>query len=94
VGVNRHVEEEAGEVEILRIDPRLERRQIERVRALRERRDGQRAAAALARLEADARGDANLMPAILEAARADATMGEMCDTLRGVWGTWRESPVF
>jgi methylmalonyl-CoA mutase N-terminal domain/subunit len=38
--------------------------------------------------------DRNLMPAIVEAARADVTMGEMCDALRAVWGTWRETPAF
>jgi methylmalonyl-CoA mutase N-terminal domain/subunit len=49
---------------------------------------------ALARLKQDAAGDANLMPAILEASRAYVTMGEMCDALREVWGVWRETPVF
>ena len=41
-----------------------------------------------------ARTDVNLMPAIIDAARADVTMGEMCDALRSVWGVWRETPVF
>ena len=51
--------------------------------------------AALARLKADAAGeDRNLMPAIVDASRAYVTMGEMCDALREVWGTWRETPVF
>ena len=62
---------------------------------LRERRDAAGAEAALARLEQEARQDGvNLMPAIVDAAKADVTMGEMCDVLRRVWGTWRESPVF
>jgi methylmalonyl-CoA mutase N-terminal domain/subunit len=95
VGVNCYEEEAAPEgPPLLRIDPALEREQVERLAALRARRDGARAAQALARLEDDARGTANLMPAIIDAARADVTMGEMCNALRRVWGTWRESPVF
>jgi methylmalonyl-CoA mutase N-terminal domain/subunit len=95
VGVNCYEDEpEAREVSILEIDPELERTQVERVRALRERRDSPRSERALARLEQDARDGANLMPAIIDAAKAEVTMGEMCDALRRVWGTWRESPVF
>jgi methylmalonyl-CoA mutase N-terminal domain/subunit len=95
VGVNRY--ELAGEqpLEILRIDPDLERQQIERVQALRARRDSAVVESALARLQEDAaREDRNLMPPIVEAARAYVTMGEMCDALRAVWGVWRETPVF
>jgi methylmalonyl-CoA mutase N-terminal domain/subunit len=95
VGVNCYEEgEDEAEVDILKIDPQLEREQAERVRALRAGRDAARAEAAIARLEAEASGDVNLMPAIVDAARADVTMGEMCEALRRVWGTWRESPVF
>jgi len=94
VGVNRYQLEQEAPVELLRIDPALEAKQIERVRAVRARRDGGAVEATLARLEADARSDANLMPAIVDAARTYVTMGEMCDTLRRVWGTWRETPVF
>ncbi len=91
----RYEEEEPDELEMLRIDPAFERDQIERVRRLRDRRDadgrggGDRAAPGRRGSEG-----VNLMPAIVDAARADVTMGEMCDMLRGVWGTWRESPVF
>jgi methylmalonyl-CoA mutase N-terminal domain/subunit len=50
---------------------------------------------ALAQLKADATtADRNLLPPIVEAAKADVTMGEMCDALREVWGVWRETPVF
>jgi methylmalonyl-CoA mutase N-terminal domain/subunit len=94
VGVNRYVLEQEAPVELLRIDPALEAKQIERVRAVRDRRDSGRVEAALARLRADAEGGTNLMPAIMDAARAYTTMGEMCDTLRQVWGVWRETPVF
>jgi methylmalonyl-CoA mutase N-terminal domain/subunit len=95
VGVNRYAEPEEEGIELLRIDPALERRQIERVRALRGRRDAAAAESALARLKREAaQNDLNLMPAIVEAARAYVTMGEMCDALRDVWGVWRETPVF
>jgi methylmalonyl-CoA mutase N-terminal domain/subunit len=94
VGVNRYESEEA-EVEILRIDPALEQKQIERVRALRARRDAAAAEAALSALEeAASRDGVNLMPLIIDASRAYVTMGEMCDALREVWGVWRETPVF
>jgi len=96
VGVNRYDEPDANEdIELLRIDPALERKQVERIRALRARRDAVTVEAALARLKRDAEHEnRNLMPAIIEAAKSYATMGEMCDTLRSVWGTWRETPVF
>jgi methylmalonyl-CoA mutase, N-terminal domain len=94
VGVNRYQQEDEGEVELLRIDPALEAKQIARVQSLRSRRDANAAEAALARLRQGAEGDENLMPLIVDAARAYVTMGEMCDVLREVWGTWRETPVF
>jgi len=95
VGVNRYQLEDEPEVEILRIDPALEDKQIQRVGALRGRRDSAEVEGTLARLkEAAAREDENLMPLLLEASRAYATLGEMCDALREVWGVWRETPVF
>ena len=95
VGVNRYEMEEEQPLEILRIDPALERKQIERVQAVRERRDAAAADAALARLREDAaHDDRNLMEPIMAASRAYVTMGEMCEALREVWGTWRETPVF
>jgi len=95
VGVNRYELEDEPEVEILRIDPALEGKQIERVQALRGRRDSAAVESALARLkQAAARDDDNLMPPLVEAAKAYVTLGEMCDALRSVWGTWTETPVF
>jgi methylmalonyl-CoA mutase N-terminal domain/subunit len=95
VGVNRYEDSGEEDIDILHIDPALEQRQIERVTALRARRESGAAEEALARLKRDAvRDDVNLMPAIIEAAKAYVTMGEMCDALREVWGTWRETPVF
>jgi methylmalonyl-CoA mutase, N-terminal domain len=95
VGVNRYEVEEEQPIEILKIDPSLEQKQVARVQALRARRDSAAAESALARLKEDAaRDDRNLMPPIVDAARAYVTMGEMCDALRAVWGVWRETPVF
>jgi methylmalonyl-CoA mutase N-terminal domain/subunit len=95
VGVNRYQLEDESEIEILRIDPALEQKQVERVQALRGRRDSAAVEAVLARLkEGAARDDENLMPLLIEASRAYVTMGEMCDALREVWGVWRETPVF
>jgi len=94
VGVNRYEAGEEAEPELLRIDPALEPAQAERVRGLRARRDGVAVDAALGRLRDEAAREVNLMPAIVDASRAYATLGEMCDTLRDVWGVWRETPVF
>ena len=95
VGVNRYELEDEPPIAILKIDPALERKQIDRVQALRARRDSAAAESALAALKAAAaRDDVNLMPLILDCARAYVTMGEMCDAWREVWGVWRETPVF
>jgi methylmalonyl-CoA mutase, N-terminal domain len=94
VGVNRYQQQEDTELELLRIDPALETKQIERVTALRARRDSAKVEETLAALKRGAEGDKNLMPLIVDASRAYVTMGEMCDTLREVWGVWRETPVF
>jgi methylmalonyl-CoA mutase, N-terminal domain len=95
VGVNRFQDSNEQPLEILKIDQSLEDKQVQRVRALRARRDAAAAEQALARLRNDAaREDVNLMAAIIDAARDHVTMGEMCDALREVWGTWRETPVF
>jgi methylmalonyl-CoA mutase N-terminal domain/subunit len=95
VGVNRYTLEDEPPLEILKIDPALEQKQIDRVRALRARRDSPAVERELTRLkEAAARDDVNLMPVIVDAARAYVTMGEMCDAWREVWGVWRETPVF
>jgi methylmalonyl-CoA mutase N-terminal domain/subunit len=95
VGVNRYELETEQPLEILKIDPALETKQIERVQGLRARRDTRAVESALVRLKEDAaRDDRNLMHPIVDAARAYVTMGEMCDAFREVWGTWRETPVF
>jgi methylmalonyl-CoA mutase, N-terminal domain len=95
VGVNRYVAEEEPPIELLRVDPALEEKQIAGVQAVRARRDSGQVESALAGIkEAAAVEDRNLMPPIIEASRAYVTMGEMCDALRAVWGVWRETPVF
>jgi methylmalonyl-CoA mutase, N-terminal domain len=95
VGVNRYEHEDEQPLELLRIDPALEQKQIGRVQELRARRDSSAVESALARLKEDAaRDDRNLMHPIVEASNTYVTMGEMCDALRDVWGVWRETPVF
>jgi len=93
VGVN--VFQSAVEVprEILRIDPAAERDQVERLRALRERRNGPKVASTLAVLTAAATEDRNLMPSILDCVRAEVTLGEISDGLRNVYGEYREADL-
>ena len=95
VGVNRYEAQEEAPIELLRVDPALETKQIERVQATRAKRDSAKVEAALTALkEGAAKDDVNLMPLIVDASREYVTMGEMCDALREVWGVWRETPVF
>jgi methylmalonyl-CoA mutase, N-terminal domain len=94
VGVNHYELDEEEPISLLRIDPELERKQVERVRSLRARRDSARVESALAELKQAAAADRNLMDPILAGAKTYATMGEMCEALREVWGVWRETPVF
>jgi methylmalonyl-CoA mutase, N-terminal domain len=94
VGVNAYTESDESETPILRIDPTLEQKQIERVRAVRARRSGAHVEAVLAELRSSAAGERNLMALLLEAARAHATEGEIVQALQDVWGDYREQPVF
>ena len=102
VGVNRYVEEAnssssdkpAGPVlSPFRIDPEIERTQVERLISLRARRDAARFNQLSSGVEDTARSDRNLMPAILEAVKAYATVGEISDALRRVFGEYQESVV-
>ena len=93
VGVNEFVSEGAPRVPVFVVDERLEREQCQRLRAVRARRDAGRVRAALRELAAAARGTANLLPPILEAVRAYATVGEICDALRDVFGVHQETVV-
>ncbi|PYM58014.1 MAG: methylmalonyl-CoA mutase [Candidatus Rokuibacteriota bacterium] len=96
IGVNTHVEPaEPAAIAIHRVDPSVEARQIARVREVRRRRDGGRVGALLDDLERQARDPAvNLLPVTIEAVRARATLGEIVSRLRGVFGSYVETPVF
>jgi methylmalonyl-CoA mutase N-terminal domain/subunit len=95
VGVNRYVLDDEVPIPLLKIDPALEQKQIDRLAGVRARRDSAAVESRLAALrEAAAKDGVNLMPLIVDAARDYVTLGEMCDALRDVWGVWRETPVF
>jgi methylmalonyl-CoA mutase N-terminal domain/subunit len=95
VGVNRYTHDDEQPIPTLRIDPALERKQLGRLQAARARRDGAAVEAALARLREDAaNADRNLMPALLDCARAHASEGEIVESLQQVFGDYRETPVF
>jgi methylmalonyl-CoA mutase N-terminal domain/subunit len=93
VGVNRYQDERATPLPILRIDPEVERAQVEGLGKLRARRDAARVHAGLRQVEATARSKENLIPAILDAVKAYATVGEISDALRKVFGEYQESVV-
>jgi methylmalonyl-CoA mutase N-terminal domain/subunit len=97
VGVNRftHGEGEADDVyEPLRVDPEIEEQQRERLARLRAERDQDAVDSALAELKAAAEGNANVLYPMKDALRARATVGEVCDALRGVWGVYEPSEYF
>jgi methylmalonyl-CoA mutase N-terminal domain/subunit len=94
VGVNKYVTEEVDDVEILRIDPRTERRQVERLSAFKRARDGAAAAARLEELREVARGDGNLLHPIKAALREGASIGEVCGAMRDVFGEYKGGAFF
>ncbi len=93
VGVNDYVEGETPDVPTLYIDESVAEQQVERVHELRRTRDADRLSRSVDALRAAARSRDNLMPPLLEAVRAYATLGEMCDALRDVWGEYEETPA-
>jgi methylmalonyl-CoA mutase N-terminal domain/subunit len=93
VGVNAFGVDQEEEIPLQRIDEALERKQVERLRALRAKRNAAKCKAALKQVEDTARGTANLMPAIIEAVEANATVGEISDAMRLVYGEYRETVV-
>jgi methylmalonyl-CoA mutase N-terminal domain/subunit len=93
VNVNVYEPQEEQDVEIHRIDPEISRRQVQRLKALKERRDNARVERCLEELKKSARGDGNTMYPILEAVRAYATVQEICDAMKEVFGGYRETPV-
>ena len=93
VGVNRFQSEDERPIPLLRVDPEIERTQVARLEALRARRDAARVAAALAEVQRRAGTRENLMPAILSAVESLATVGEIADAMRRVFGEYEESVV-
>ncbi|MGZ3448432.1 MAG: acyl-CoA mutase large subunit family protein [Polyangiales bacterium] len=91
VGLNQFAAKEQGSVPVAKIDPRLEEEQVARLRAVRSQRDATKHAEALQRLDTAARGKDNVMPPILEAVKARATVGEIADVLRDVFGEHQET---
>jgi methylmalonyl-CoA mutase N-terminal domain/subunit len=93
VGVNDYIAEEERPLEILQIDESVARQQTERLTQLRRERGNRAVTQKLKDLEGAARGDKNTMPYILEAVKAYATLGEICDTFRNVFGTYEEVAI-
>lgn len=91
VGVNRFRIEEDGHIPTLSVDPAIERDQVERLRALRSRRDAVKAEASMLKLKEAAAGTENLLPRILECVEASVTVGEIGHALRSVWGEYQEA---
>jgi methylmalonyl-CoA mutase N-terminal domain/subunit len=91
VGINRFQTSDPARVEVFALDAELERQQVARVQAVRQRRDGAAWSAALAAVEQAARGRDNLVPPIIAAVEAMATVGEIADTLRRVFGEYQET---
>src|SRR5437016_2758165 len=91
VGVNRFQSDEGPHVKTLQIDPSIEKTQVERLRALRERRDSIAAETSLVKLEEAARGTENVLPRILDCVEVYATVGEISNRLRRVWGEYHEA---
>lgn len=92
VGQNAYVQD-ASPVPVMSIDPKIEREQVERLRAMRGKRDAEKYAASLRKVEAAAKGSENLVPFILDAVKAHATVGEIAGVLRDVWGEHQETVV-
>jgi len=91
VGVNKFQSDGSEAIPILRVDPKIEKNQIERVRAVREKRDKEKAENSLVKLEEAAKGDENLLPRILDCVENHVTVGEISHRLRKVWGEYREA---
>ena len=93
VGVNAFAADSAAGIEVMSIDPEIERRQVERVRAVRASRDAGAWREALDHVVAAARGSDNLVPPIVRAVEAKATVGEIADAMRSVFGEHKEVDV-
>ena len=94
VGLNAYKSEEEQKIPVFRGNPETEKRQIERLQVLRQQRDNTLVAKTLADLVDAARTNENLLPALIESVKAYATLGEICDKLRDVYGLYKPSQVF
>jgi methylmalonyl-CoA mutase N-terminal domain/subunit len=94
VGVNEFIEDRSARIDLLKLDERVTQEQIDRVRKVRAERDNGAVRSALERVEGAARGTDNLMPPVLSAVKAYATLGEISDVFRKVWGQYREGGAF
>jgi methylmalonyl-CoA mutase N-terminal domain/subunit len=94
VGVNKYVTEQVDEVDILKVDPESEKRQLERLKKWKANRDQSEVDARLADLRKVAEGDGNLLPSIKEALRAGASIGEVCGAMRDVFGEYQGGAFF
>lgn len=91
VGVNNYqIEKEEYPIKLLRVDPKVEKEQVANLQNVRKTRDNRKAEEMLDKLELSAEKDENLMPAIIEAVKAYATLGEICSVLRKVYGEYKE----
>ncbi|MHA1167168.1 MAG: methylmalonyl-CoA mutase family protein, partial [Candidatus Hodarchaeales archaeon] len=93
-GVNDYTSGEKLDFDILRIDQSIEQKQVEKLQELKETRDNDRVDKALKELENAARGNDSLFPLILEAVKVYATLGEICNTLRSVFGEYEPPSIF
>jgi methylmalonyl-CoA mutase N-terminal domain/subunit len=94
VGINDYVLDKPLRIELLKMDPEGERRQLNRLKELREKRDNKKVEELLSTLRGKAEGDENLMPFILECVRAYCTLGEITDVFREVFGEYKEDPIY
>jgi len=94
VGLNQYTTEEKTPIKTLRVNPVVEKKQNEQLKALRRKRDSRRVKAALARIRHTAERDENLMPIMIEAVREYVTLGEVCDVLRETYGEYRAPTAF
>jgi len=93
VGVNKYAHEEAAPDDLLEVDPRMEKEQIKKLQEIKKNRDEQEVEQSLNKLKETAEADENLMPAIVEAVKAYATLGEICGVLRSIYGEY-QAPTF
>ena len=88
VGVNRYVQDDSTRIELHRLDPGIERAQRGRIQSLRARRDAVAVEAAVAEVRRAASSEENVLPPLRDALAARATIGELCNALRELWGTY------